>query len=96
MTKKGTSMMKNCWETISCGREPNGINVEKLGVCPASTSTKYNNTNNGKNGGRYCWRIAGTMCGGTVQGDWASKLNDCHTCQFFKLVRKQEGDEFVY
>jgi len=26
----------NCWEYKKCGREPGGIKVHELGVCPAT------------------------------------------------------------
>jgi hypothetical protein len=26
----------NCWEVKKCGREPGGVKVKELGVCPAS------------------------------------------------------------
>ena len=89
-------MKKNCWELIFCGREPKGSNVDELGVCPAAIDPLHDNKNNGKNGGRYCWRIAGTMCGNKVQGEWAAKIHDCHACKFFQFVEKQEGEDFTY
>jgi hypothetical protein len=89
-------MKKNCWELIFCGREPNGTNVDELGVCPAAIDTLHDKKSNGENGGRYCWRIAGTMCGGKIQGEWATKIADCHACKFYQFVEKQEGDEFTY
>jgi hypothetical protein len=89
-------MKKNCWELIFCGREPNGISVHEHGVCPAAIDTLHDNKDNGKNGGRYCWRITGTLCGGKVQGEWANKITDCHACKFYQFVEKQKGDEFIY
>jgi hypothetical protein len=89
-------MKKNCWELIFCGREPDGLNVDELGVCPASIDTLHDKTNNGKNAGRYCWRIAGTMCRGRIQGKWAEKIDDCHACKFFQFVENQEGENFTY
>lgn len=37
----------------------------------------------GKNNAR-CWQIAGTHCGGVVQGWFARKFNDCKECQVFQ------------
>ena len=84
----------NCWEFLECGRQPGGSKVAELGVCRASTEIKLNGMNHGKNGGRACWAIAGTLCGGDVQGTFASKLHNCLQCEFYGLVRKEEGTEF--
>ena len=86
---------KNCWEFESCGREVNGKNVRELGVCPAVTESKLNGINGGVNGGRACWAIAGTLCGGTIQGTYAQKLGNCLSCKFFSYVRNEQGDDFV-
>ncbi len=84
----------NCWEFTQCGRELYGQNVSELGMCLASTAEKLDGTNHGKNGGRACWAITGTLCGGEVQGTFASKLENCLKCDFYQLVRKEEGAEF--
>jgi hypothetical protein len=82
---------QNCWEYKKCGREPSGAKAEELGVCPASTETRAAGINGGKNGGRACWPIAGTLCGGEVQGTFAQKLNNCIQCDFYQLVGAEEG-----
>jgi len=87
---------KNCWELLFCGREPRGARVEERGVCPAAIDPVHDGRNHGKNAGRYCWRIAGTMCSDKAQGEWAVKLHDCHACKFYQFVEKQEGDDFIY
>ena len=86
---------KNCWEFEQCGREVNGKKANELGVCPAVTATKVNGTNDGVNAGRACWAIAGTLCGGQVQGSYAQKLGNCLNCKFFDQVRGEQGDNFV-
>ncbi len=88
-------MKENCWEFKKCGREINGVKTAELGVCPAATEKRLDNLNSGKNGGRTCWAIAGTLCGGSVQGVFASKLANCLTCDFFTLVGKEEGSNSV-
>ena len=85
---------KNCWEVIKCGREQCGKN-ENLGVCPAALPSTLNGINNGHYGGRYCWNFAGTFCEGEVQGTVAQKMRNCLECGFFKLVKEEEGDDFV-
>ncbi len=82
---------KNCWEVKKCGREPKGIHTGEFGVCPASEETSCNSVNDGKNGGRICWAVAGTFCGGKVQGDFAAKSVSCMACDFFKIVKQEEG-----
>lgn len=80
----------NCWEYKKCGREPGGKNVRDMGVCPASTERSLDGIHRGDNAGRSCWIIAGTFCGGKVQGSYASKMNNCADCEFFKLVMYEE------
>ena len=45
--------------------------------CPA-----YGNTGNLR-----CWEIAGTFCGGKVQGDFAKKYGDCALCSVYQSAR---------
>ena len=87
--------VQNCWEVKKCGREPGGFNAAEFGVCPAAIETKVNKLNNGKNGGRVCWAIAGTLCGGKVQGSFASKLANCLNCDFHKQVLTEEGKNTI-
>lgn len=83
---------QNCWEYKKCGREPGGINTAEQGVCPASTETKLDGLNFGKNGGRICWAIAGTFCPeGEPVGEFAAQLLSCIDCDFFKKVKDEEG-----
>jgi hypothetical protein len=89
-------MKKNCWEIMKCGREAGGKNSLEMGACPAFTSTTRHGKNGGKNAGRYCWKTAGTFCGGKVQGFWATKMVSCSACEFFKHVKEQEGQAMAY
>jgi len=86
--------LKNCWEVKNCGRHLGGEKVEELGLCVAATSGPYDGVNRGTVGGRFCWRIAGTLCGGKPQGTAAQKLFNCLNCEFFKQVIKEEGKDF--
>jgi len=88
------SSKENCWEFKKCERQPGGSKTDQLGVCPAATDKESDAMNSGKNAGRYCWRIAGTLCDGEVRGTWASKQAFCATCDFFKKVEREEGVEF--
>ena len=63
----------NCWEFKNCGREEGGTKAGEMGVCPAYPDH-----------GKHCARIAGTLCGGAVQGVFASKLSTCLKCEFYR------------
>jgi hypothetical protein len=84
----------NCWEFKKCGRQPGGANVSEMGVCPSATLEEADSTNGGKNGGRICWAIVGTFCGGKVQGTAAEKRCSCVSCEFYRKVREEEGSSF--
>ncbi len=58
-----TAKKPNCWEYKKCGREPDGKNVDELGVCPAAADTSFDQINSGTCGGRFCWAVAGTFPG---------------------------------
>ena len=45
----------------------------------------------GINGGRVCWAVSGTFCGGVVQGTFAAKLTNCIACEFYATVTRDEG-----
>jgi hypothetical protein len=84
----------NCWEFKKCGREPKGSRVHDLGVCPASEEKKLDAVHGGKNGGRSCWILSGTLCEGKVQGVFAQKYKSCQDCDFYQLVKKEEFPKF--
>ena len=86
---------KNCWEFKNCGRIPGGSKEKELGICPAYKHTgSGSGANNGTCAGRICWAVSGTLCGGKVQGMFAQKLTNCMACEFYKLVREEEGTGF--
>lgn len=85
----------NCWEAKRCGREPGGAKAGEMGVCPAATAAGYDGIHGGKNAGRACWVMAGTLCGGTVQGSFATKLGACQACDFYQTVRQEEGSAII-
>ncbi len=81
----------NCWEFKKCGRQPGGAKAHELGVCAASVDTATDGVNGGKHGGRICWAVTGTLCGGKVQGTFARKIGNCLLdCPFFKSVMVEE------
>ena len=81
----------NCWEYKKCGRYKGGVEVRKCGICIATTEERTNGINQGKNGGRCCWAVAGTLCEGPVQGSFATKLDKCYDCEFYWYVNTEEG-----
>ncbi len=85
---------QNCWEFKRCGRRAGSSINREFGECPAASEKKFNGVNSGKNAGRICWVVAGTMCNGRVQGIFATKYKGCMTCEFYLKVRKEEGDKF--
>ena len=85
---------RNCWEIKKCGRHEGGEHVNDLGVCPAAISERLDGTHGGRNAGRACWVVAGTMCGGSIQGTFAQKYNQCEKCEFYKTVKSEEGSTF--
>lgn len=85
----------NCWEFNRCGREPGGVETARLGICPAATEGRLDGVNGGRNGGRACWAMTGTLCGNKVQGTFANKMGDCHQCVFYAQVKQDEGEDFA-
>lgn len=84
----------NCWDYKKCGRQPGGPKEKEFGVCPAAVSFTHAGKNGGKSAGRFCWKVAGTLCGGRVQGSFAEKMGNCVKCDFFQMVRSEEGTTF--
>jgi hypothetical protein len=84
----------NCWEYKKCGRQPGGDKEKELGICPASIDKRLDGIHEGKNSGRACWIVSGTYCKGQVQGTFAQKFKNCQECDFYKLVRQEEGAHF--
>lgn len=89
-------MKLNCWEYKNCGREPGGAKADELGICLAATATAVDGVHGGKNGGRACWAVCGTLCGGEVQGTFADKIGNCKICDFYKLVWEENLEDFVH
>ncbi len=71
----------NCWELLGCQKDN----------CPAHRETRLNGVHGGFNAGRACWVVAGTRCGGKVQGDHAQKIGNCMKCDFYLRVVRDEG-----
>lgn len=84
----------NCWEFEQCGLEPGGRNVVANGICPAAAERHADGIHHGKNAGRCCWIVSGTLCHGETQGTYTEKVAGCQQCGFYKLVRQEEHPAF--
>ncbi len=89
-----TQKKLNCWEVMKCGRGPGELLSGKMGACPVATEKRLDGKHGGLQAGRACWVVAGTFCGGKVQGTFAKKFNACKTCIFYKKVQEEEGANF--
>jgi len=84
----------NCWEFKKCGREAGGANVAEFGVCPAALEIRLHEVHGGKNAGRACWVVSGSLCDDRVQGTFARKYGNCIQCDFYKKVEEEEGQDY--
>ena len=92
---KGIMKAKNCWEIKNRGKQPGGNKLDGRGICPAAAPGPFDNENGGKHGGRFCWAVPGTLCGGTEQGECEAKLETCLDCEVLKMIQEEEGRRFV-
>ncbi len=81
----------NCWNWKNCGRHPGGEKVSELGVCPAAIDNKGDGFLGGRCAGRACIYIAGTLCGGDIQGTYISKQANCTQCDYYKALKREYG-----
>jgi hypothetical protein len=89
-------MKINCWEFMKCGRESSGPEFGEQGVCPACKEIRLNGVHGGKNAGRSCWAVRGTMCGGKGDDTSAGEAQNCLSCDFYTLVYEEEADDFLF
>lgn len=81
-TERQAEIVKmNCWEHFGCQKES----------CAAHDETRLHGVHGGHNAGRSCWVVAGTRCGGQVQGDHAQKIGNCMKCDFYLSVAREES-----
>lgn len=81
----------NCWEFTSCGREIHGRHSHEHGICPAALESRLDGIHGGKNGGRACWVVDGTLCGASARPSRQEKQALCSRCRFYEMVRDTEG-----
>jgi hypothetical protein len=87
---KTESLKKNCWE-FKGNRQRRKVCKEGCSQCLVPQMANYDGINGGKNGGRICWLIIGTLCDKNVQLTFSHKLNTCIKCDFYKSVKQEEG-----
>jgi hypothetical protein len=82
----------NCWEFKECGREPGGINVSALEICPVTIEHDLNGIHDGKNGGRCCWIFSRCFsCGAEDLKNFEEKIARCSKCDFYTSAKDSEG-----
>lgn len=90
-----TRKKQNCWEFMQCSRVHGGLIGGNAGVCLAYTDKTFDGIHSGKNSGRTCWVISGTLCNDKIQSSFAFKFKECSSCKFFLQVKKEEGSNFI-
>ena len=83
----------NCWEFNQCGREPKGEKAHELGICPAAVFDESDGFCNGKNGGRACMYISGTLCNENISGTRIEARKNCGSCDFYGMIKLEHGSE---
>jgi hypothetical protein len=66
--------MKRCWEYKNCGEREDCAVYQKYKDKPIVP---------------LCWYVAGTMCGGQIQGGYAKKIDSCRHCDYFLYLSKK-------
>jgi hypothetical protein len=90
-----SNLKRNCWDYYRCRKQSEGNHVKEHDVCPAYFETKLHGIHDGKNGGRACWIVAGTKCGGRIKRTLVPKFIVCKLCGFKKIVISEESQNFV-
>lgn len=87
------SQKLNCWQYKNCGRERGGLLADVLGVCPVSVCAKLDGLNEGRAGGRACWKVpqASMRCERTASG----LGKPCHQCAFYLRVQYEQAEPEV-
>jgi hypothetical protein len=78
--------------TQKCGRQPEGTKC-RIWAYARGYDSELNGTHGGTNAGRACWVVAGSLCGGKIQGTYAKKLLNCWRCDFMNAVKREEDPD---
>ena len=88
-------MKKNCWEYQGCGFGPQESKNSEGQVCPAAVHEHADGFLGGENGGRSCYFIIGTICGGDGAQTPEEKKNRCNACSFYRDLSNKHGKTFT-
>lgn len=80
----------DCWEYQGCERGPGGRRAREGDECPAAKAASLDGVNGGHEGGRACWIVTGTRCGGKSSGPYETKIHECKKCSFYARVQVEE------
>lgn len=84
----------NCWEFKKCGKNIDPEKVNPADSCPALSDVSSSGINGGSCGGRICWAVKGSFSDNKAL-DADDELESCINCEFFNLVKEEEGDSFT-
>lgn len=85
----------NCWEVMKCGKTGLGIRGRFQEICPARLEARLDGIHGGRNGGRACWVIENTLCGGKRPETTEVKRAGCASCKFFLQVHAEERRDLI-
>jgi hypothetical protein len=85
----------NCWEYQKCGREANGENIQKLGICDVYLESTLDGIHGGKRGGRACWVVRDIKCGSKMKRTFVPHYVVCTACGFKRNVIKEENSDCI-
>ncbi|MBF0176662.1 MAG: hypothetical protein HQL63_07435 [Magnetococcales bacterium] len=74
----------NCWEFKACGREKH---------CPAGRNEDYDGILGGKNGGRFCAFVPGTLSRDYAVRTQEGKFSECVGCEFYKELLEDSAKQ---
>lgn len=79
---------QNCWEIKGCGQERK--RESNPHACRVPFATENAGVNDGHNGGRSCWSIAGALCREGLEAHSAVETH-CLDCTVLRQVRDEQG-----
>ncbi|MBF0357065.1 MAG: hypothetical protein HQL70_00585 [Magnetococcales bacterium] len=83
----------NCWDFQRCGFGPKECKGDDDKICPAASHKHADGFLGGENGGRACYFIADTICGGSPMTP-EQKKERCNSCSFFHTLSNKYGETF--
>jgi len=94
--KAGVQTKKiNCWDFKKCGREPKSARENELDICPVCLCSELDGIHGGNRGGRACWAVGGTQCGGKIRRMFVPPSLACTLCDFRRAVLNGERSDLI-